>query len=77
MSKVLPKTIFREKDIIYNDVLDDIARKINIAHIIAYETTSHWYDNVFLSSKEGFIIFLAAHVLDQVLYIYIILYYTY
>nr|XP_012224531.1 PREDICTED: thyrotropin-releasing hormone-degrading ectoenzyme-like isoform X1 [Linepithema humile] len=57
--------LLREEDIIYNNTLDDIARKIKVANLVARETISQWYDDVFLWSKEGFITFLAAHILNQ------------
>ncbi|XP_012231866.2 aminopeptidase N-like [Linepithema humile] len=57
--------LLREEDIIFNNTVDDIARKIKVANLIARETISQWYDDVFLWSKEGFITFLAAHILDQ------------
>nr|XP_012221846.1 PREDICTED: thyrotropin-releasing hormone-degrading ectoenzyme isoform X4 [Linepithema humile] len=38
---------------------------MEIANLIAHETISYWYDDVFLWAKDGFIAFLAAHTLHQ------------
>ncbi|XP_067211206.1 aminopeptidase Ey-like isoform X2 [Linepithema humile] len=56
--------LLREEDIRYNNTLHPV-RKIEVANLIARETISYWHNDVFLWSKEGFITFLAAHILDQ------------
>lgn len=66
------KVLFREKDIMYTDGLDDINRKVEVAILIAHETISYWFKDIILWSKEGFVTFLSALLLTQVLlYIYI------
>lgn len=69
------KTIFREEDIIYNETLNQNVRKTEVANLIACATLSLWYDDAILWSREGFITFLAAHILDQVLLIFLLLVY--
>ncbi|XP_067209696.1 aminopeptidase Ey-like isoform X2 [Linepithema humile] len=57
--------LLREEDVVYNETLDHVVRKMEIANLIAHETISYWYDDVFLWAKDGFIAFLAAHTLHQ------------
>ncbi|XP_067207963.1 thyrotropin-releasing hormone-degrading ectoenzyme-like isoform X3 [Linepithema humile] len=57
--------LLREEDIIYNETLNQNVRKTEVANLIACATVSLWYDDAILWSREGFITFLAAHILDQ------------
>nr|XP_012221844.1 PREDICTED: thyrotropin-releasing hormone-degrading ectoenzyme isoform X2 [Linepithema humile] len=63
--KVKGFILLREEDVLYNETLDHVVRKMEIANLIAHETISYWYDDVFLWAKDGFIAFLAAHTLHQ------------
>ncbi|XP_067212340.1 thyrotropin-releasing hormone-degrading ectoenzyme-like [Linepithema humile] len=56
--------LLREEDIIYNNTLHPV-RKMEVANFIARETISYWFHDVLLWSKEGFITFLAANILNQ------------
>jgi len=38
-------TIFRETDLIYNENLDPVMRKIEIAHNIAVKIAQQWFGN--------------------------------
>ncbi|XP_067207968.1 aminopeptidase Ey-like isoform X4 [Linepithema humile] len=58
--------LLREEDIIYNETLNQNVRKTEVANLIACATLSLWYDDAILWSREGFITFLAAHILDQI-----------
>ncbi|XP_067212341.1 thyrotropin-releasing hormone-degrading ectoenzyme-like [Linepithema humile] len=57
--------LLREEDIIYNNTLHPV-RKMEVANFIARETISYWFHDVLLWSKEGFITFLAANILNQI-----------
>nr|XP_012214649.1 PREDICTED: aminopeptidase N-like isoform X1 [Linepithema humile] len=57
--------ILRDVNIIYNDALDDSNRKIEVANLITYQTLAHWFNDVALWSKEGFLTYFTAHVLNQ------------
>nr|XP_012227733.1 PREDICTED: thyrotropin-releasing hormone-degrading ectoenzyme-like isoform X1 [Linepithema humile] len=60
--------LLREEDVIYNNTIDHNVRKIEVANLIARETIFCWYSDVLLWSKEGFITFLAADILNQAQY---------
>nr|XP_012216454.1 PREDICTED: thyrotropin-releasing hormone-degrading ectoenzyme-like [Linepithema humile] len=60
--------LLREEDVIYNNTIDHNVRKMEVANLIARETIFCWYSDVFLWSKEGFITFLAADILNQAQY---------
>nr|XP_012235164.1 PREDICTED: thyrotropin-releasing hormone-degrading ectoenzyme-like [Linepithema humile] len=67
--------LLREEDIIYNYTLHSV-RKMEVANLMARETISYWYDDVPLWSKEGFITFLAAHILKTQSYSMMDLFYV-
>nr|XP_012233035.1 PREDICTED: aminopeptidase N-like isoform X1 [Linepithema humile] len=58
--------LLREADIIYNETLHPVTRKREIAHIIARQLALLWCEDALLWSKEGFVTFFGAHILDQV-----------
>ncbi|XP_067212157.1 aminopeptidase Q-like isoform X2 [Linepithema humile] len=57
--------LHREEDITYNEALDSIARKIEVANLLARQVISIWYD--YLSWPiEGFTTYFAAHILGKI-----------
>nr|XP_012232602.1 PREDICTED: aminopeptidase N-like [Linepithema humile]XP_012232603.1 PREDICTED: aminopeptidase N-like [Linepithema humile]XP_012232604.1 PREDICTED: aminopeptidase N-like [Linepithema humile] len=57
--------LHREEDITYNEALDSIARKIEVANLLARQVISLWYD--YLSWPiEGFTTYFAAHILKKI-----------
>nr|XP_012232606.1 PREDICTED: aminopeptidase N-like [Linepithema humile] len=58
--------LHREEDITYNETLDSIARKIEVANLLAHQVISLWYD--YLSWPiEGFTTYFAAYILREIL----------
>ncbi|XP_012232605.1 aminopeptidase N-like isoform X3 [Linepithema humile] len=57
--------LHREEDITYNEALDSIARKIEVANLLARQVISFWCD--YLSWPiEGFTTYFAAHILGKI-----------
>ncbi|XP_012232595.2 aminopeptidase Ey-like isoform X1 [Linepithema humile] len=57
--------LHREENITYNEALDSIARKIEVANLLARQVISLWYD--YLSWPiEGFTTYFAAHILGKI-----------
>jgi aminopeptidase N len=47
-------SIFRKKDVTYNDQVDSIARKIEVANLVALKTTRQWFVNVISPSQWSY-----------------------
>jgi len=47
-------SIFRKKDVAYNDQMDSIVRKIEIANLVALKTTRQWFVNVINPSQWSY-----------------------
>ncbi|XP_067213995.1 aminopeptidase N-like isoform X2 [Linepithema humile] len=58
--------LLREADIIYNETLHPVTRKREIAHIMARQLALLWCEDALLWSKEGFVTFFGAYILDQI-----------
>ncbi|XP_012224152.2 thyrotropin-releasing hormone-degrading ectoenzyme-like isoform X2 [Linepithema humile] len=56
--------LLREENTIYNDTLHPVY-KMEVANYVTRQTISHLYNDMILWSKEGFITFLATHILNQ------------
>ncbi|XP_067213999.1 aminopeptidase N-like isoform X4 [Linepithema humile] len=63
---ILGLVLLREADIIYNEDLHPVTREREIAHVIARQLALLWCKDALLWSKEGFVTFFGAYILDQV-----------
>lgn len=62
------KIIFRITDIIYNEKLDTIMRKIVVGHLIAKQIVTALLGDAFFWSLNSFTTFYGAYILDKVIF---------
>ncbi|XP_067214005.1 aminopeptidase N-like isoform X2 [Linepithema humile] len=58
--------LLSEANIIYNEILHPVTRKREVAHTMARQLAFIWCEDALLWSKEGFVTFFGAYILNQV-----------